>query len=87
LKIEEYIVLDVLVGHAVRIAWLAEHPHHEASYAEHKANAWHKFYTSSPYDCAKAIAQALQFLTSLGESGNSETGDTLGIEPNLSSLA
>ena len=67
LKIEEYIVLDVLVGHAVRLAWLHKHPDQEARYDEAKALAWRSFYESSPYDCANSVAKALQFLTQLGQ--------------------
>jgi phosphorylase kinase alpha/beta subunit len=67
LKIQEYIVLDVLVGHAVRLAWLEQYPEHEYTYAEHKATAWRSFYSSSPYDCASFVAKALQFLTLLSQ--------------------
>lgn len=66
-KIEEYVVLDILIGHAVRLAWLEQFPEHTHSYDDHKAAAWSAFYQSSPYDCAKAIAQAMKFLTHLGQ--------------------
>lgn len=67
LQIEDYIVLDVLIGHAVRLAWLDQHPDHSRNYDGYKASAWRSFYESSPYDCAKYIAQALKFLTRLGQ--------------------
>jgi phosphorylase kinase alpha/beta subunit len=67
LKIEEYIVLDVLVGHAVRLAWLNRHPDHLDRYDEYKGSAWRAFYETSPYDCANFIAKAVQFLTQLGQ--------------------
>jgi phosphorylase kinase alpha/beta subunit len=67
LRIEEYIVLDVLIGHAVRLAWLDIHPQHRPRYDEHKAAAWRSFYESSPYTCASYIARAMQFLTKLGQ--------------------
>lgn len=77
LKIEEYIVLDVLIGHAVRLAWLdldlpkpiqtpleatAFEP---ANYDLYKAFAWRSFYQSSPYTCANYIVRSLQFLIQL----------------------
>ncbi len=68
LRIEEYLVLDVLVGHAVRIAWLDRHPGDGDRYAEVKALAWRSFYQSSPYDVASAVAKALQFLSELAQS-------------------
>lgn len=77
-KIEEYLVLDVLIGHAVRLAWLQKHPGHALSYDEHKASAWSAFYKSSPYDCANAIAGALKFLTNLGQA-DLEQAEAIGI--------
>jgi phosphorylase kinase alpha/beta subunit len=77
LKIEEYIVLDVLIGHAVRLAWLdtdlpkiidtpldrtAFEP---ANYDRYKSLAWRAFYQSSPSTCANYIVKSLQFLSQL----------------------
>jgi phosphorylase kinase alpha/beta subunit len=67
IHIAEYIVLDVLIGHAVRLAWLDRHPDHLDRYDEYKTAAWKAFYTSSTYECASFIAKALQFLTRLGQ--------------------
>ncbi|ERN42574.1 glucoamylase [Rubidibacter lacunae KORDI 51-2] len=67
LHIEEYLVLDVLVGHAVRLAWLDEHPGREADYDSEKALAWRAFYDKSPRDCARYIADALRYLAQLAE--------------------
>ncbi|MBE9178354.1 glycoside hydrolase family 15 protein [Oculatella sp. LEGE 06141] len=67
LQIEGYIVLDVLIGHAVRLAWLEHHPEHSDRYDEHKSIAWRSFYESSPQACAHSIANAMRFLTELGQ--------------------
>ncbi|RCJ27051.1 glycosyl hydrolase family 15 [Nostoc minutum NIES-26] len=63
LQIEEYIVLDVLIGHAVRLAWLEHHPERGDRYDEDKASAWRSFYNTSPKDCASYILKAFRFLT------------------------
>jgi phosphorylase kinase alpha/beta subunit len=63
LQIEEYIVLDVLIGHAVRLAWLEQHPERGDRYDEDKASAWQYFYNTSPQDCMSYILKALRFLT------------------------
>jgi phosphorylase kinase alpha/beta subunit len=63
LQIEEDIVLDVLIGHAVRLAWLENHPHRSDRYDEDKASAWGSFYNTSPGDCVNYIFKALRFLT------------------------
>ena len=62
LRIEESVVLDVLIGHAVRLAWLENHPEREQNYDEDKPAAWQAFYESSPPLCARFLVQALQFL-------------------------
>ncbi len=77
LNIEEYIVLDVVIGHAVRLAWLdVELPKaidtqldstafNAANYDRYKSFAWSAFYRSSPYTCANYIVKSLQFLSQL----------------------
>ncbi|MEB3355432.1 MAG: glycoside hydrolase family 15 protein, partial [Synechococcales bacterium] len=67
LQIEGNIVLDVLIGHAVRLAWIDAHTDQVRQYDSHKAQAWRSFYESSPHNCARYIAKALQFLTELGQ--------------------
>jgi phosphorylase kinase alpha/beta subunit len=77
LDIEEYIVLDVLIGHAVRLAWLDvdlpkatisqldRSAFDPANYDRYKSFAWSAFYQSSPYVCASYIVKSLQFLSQL----------------------
>ncbi|MEM9214535.1 MAG: glycoside hydrolase family 15 protein [Cyanobacteria bacterium P01_F01_bin.150] len=66
LHLDDNIVFDVLVGHAVRLSWLDRHTGHDHRYHEEKANAWQAFYEMSPRTCAQYTAKALQFLTDLG---------------------
>ncbi|MFH7026228.1 MAG: glycoside hydrolase family 15 protein [Heteroscytonema crispum UTEX LB 1556] len=63
LQIEEYMVMDVLIGHAVRVAWLEHHPEKGDRYDEDKASAWRSFYNSSPRECASYIVKAFRYLT------------------------
>jgi phosphorylase kinase alpha/beta subunit len=65
LQIDDYIVLDVLVGHAVRLAWLDQNPDESENYDLQKGLAWRSFYETSPSDCATYIANALRFLMEL----------------------
>jgi phosphorylase kinase alpha/beta subunit len=69
LRVDDYIVMDILIGHAVRLAYLQDHPDHEYRYDEFKAEAWRSFYESSPHRCAEYMAQALRYLASRGETG------------------
>jgi len=73
LYFEDYISLDVLIGHAVRLGWLDQQPDRVQAYDYDRAAAWHSFYQQPPSVVASYIAMALQFLTVLGESeGESE---------------
>nr|WP_290222483.1 glycoside hydrolase family 15 protein [Trichocoleus desertorum] len=67
LQIEELIVLDVLIGHAVRLSWLDKFPDRAEQYPQYKASAWRSFYDTSPYLCASYVVKALQFLAQLGQ--------------------
>ena len=66
LKIREYIVLDVLIGHAVRLSWLDKHPERSVRYDEDKVKAWPAFYDTSPRYCANSVVKAFRFLTQFG---------------------
>ncbi|BAZ49382.1 phosphorylase kinase alphabeta [Nostoc sp. NIES-4103] len=72
LQIEEYIVLDVLIGHAVRLAWLEQHPERGDRYDEDKASAWRSFYNTSPKDCASYILKAFRFLTKFASASTAQ---------------
>ena len=66
-QLEDDIVLDVLIGHAVRLAWVEPDPYRGHHYDQDKALAWRSFYESSPRSCAQYLLKAVQFLTELGE--------------------
>jgi phosphorylase kinase alpha/beta subunit len=63
-QFEDDLVLDVVIGHAVRVGWQEKHPEVPASeYGQHKAAAWRLFYRSSPAACRRWQLLALQQLT------------------------
>ncbi len=64
--LENNIVMDVLIGHAVRLAYLERFPERGDRYDEHKSQAWSDFYDSPPLRCAQYTAAALRYLTELG---------------------
>lgn len=64
-QLDDYIVLDVLVGHAVRLAWLADHPTEAGDYETQKALAWQRFYEESPTACQRYVIDAVRFLLSV----------------------
>ncbi|WDE99031.1 glycoside hydrolase family 15 protein [Lentisphaera profundi] len=62
LKFDDYIVLDVIIGHAVRLNWLHKYPAQAQHYQERKAQAWELIYQSSPQRVAASIIDAIKFL-------------------------
>lgn len=64
--VDDYLVLDIIIGHAVRLAWLGAHPTRATAYDEDKPAAWTAFYESSPSTCAAYVVKSLQYLTTSG---------------------
>jgi phosphorylase kinase alpha/beta subunit len=60
LRVDNDIVLDVLVGYAVKIAW-SNHGG-EGEYDEQKAHAWESFYKLSPKETDKNFVDAFVYL-------------------------
>jgi len=56
----EHLVLDVLIGHGVRLAWLEDHS--QDAYEDQKALAWQRFYEEPPQSVAHWIIEALRYL-------------------------
>jgi phosphorylase kinase alpha/beta subunit len=62
LSIDDMLVTDILIGHAVRIHWLKKHPHLEDHYEESVTLAWQSFYQQPPHVVANSIQDALHHL-------------------------
>lgn len=60
LHIQNDLVLDVLIGHAVRIAWMKKNEN--GAYDEHKGEAWSDFYTLSLDEAQENFIEAFSFL-------------------------
>jgi phosphorylase kinase alpha/beta subunit len=67
-RITAHIVLDVLIGHAVRLAWLRDHS--EETYEAEKALAWRRFYEEPPASVAYWIIEALRHLIKQEKTAN-----------------
>jgi len=60
LKVDEPLVLDVLIGTAVRLGWQQQSG--DGAYNEQVAQAWQAFYASPPHRVANLIMAAVAFL-------------------------
>jgi phosphorylase kinase alpha/beta subunit len=63
LQVDNDLVLDVLIGHAVKIAWNSQG--NSGNYDEQKSQAWENFYKLSPQETDKNFVDAfIHLLTS-----------------------
>ncbi len=67
LHIQGYVVLDVLIGHAVRYSWTARFPELVDRYDQDKAAAWASFYELSPQETSDFMVKAFEYLLKFGE--------------------
>lgn len=61
LKVEDDLILDVLIGHAVRITWIKENP--DENYDDKRGLAWEAIYKLSPAKVNLAFMEAFVHLT------------------------
>jgi phosphorylase kinase alpha/beta subunit len=64
LRIDDTLYLDVVIGHAVRLAWEQRHPGQAPDYDQHRAKAWNALYLDPPSAVANHVMDALVFLLS-----------------------
>ena len=62
IQIDDTLLTDILIGHAVRLSWLQLHPAHAESYDEQVSSAWQAFYHLPPHKVANGILDALIYL-------------------------
>lgn len=67
LQFDDHVVLDVIIGHAVRLAWWDAHPERVASYDEDKAKAWQAFYKMPSQLSGPYVVMALRFLVEVSQ--------------------
>jgi phosphorylase kinase alpha/beta subunit len=70
LRLNDTLYLDVVIGHAVRLAWQQRHPQQAQDYDQHRAAAWNALYLDPPSAVANHVMDALVYL--LG--GDAEAG-------------
>ncbi len=61
-RLEDDMVIDVLIGHAVRLRWQRLSQCSDTAYREQKAQAWKHIYRQPPHIVANALKEAFSFL-------------------------
>ena len=59
LQIDDTLLTDTVISHAVRISWLQSHPESKDNYEECESLAWQAFYRLPPHQVANGILDAL----------------------------
>ncbi len=59
LHIDDTLLTDIIIGHAVKISWLQSHSENTENYDESVALAWQEFYQLPPHKVANGILDAL----------------------------
>ncbi|MDI1275997.1 glycoside hydrolase family 15 protein [Methylobacter sp.] len=67
LHIDDTLLTDIIIGHAVRVSWLQAHPESKDSYEECVSLAWQDFYRLPPHKVANGILDALIYLLNNNE--------------------
>ncbi|MEM6429709.1 MAG: glycoside hydrolase family 15 protein [Deinococcota bacterium] len=67
LVVADVLVIDVIVGHAVRLAWLADTQHAAENYEQDKSQAWAGFYERPPEQTRQFLAAAFSYLLASGD--------------------
>jgi phosphorylase kinase alpha/beta subunit len=76
LRLDSYLVLDVIIGHGVRQSWRELHPEiGDELYNEHVADAWVAFYASPPHRVANCILAAVRYLLDAAAHGSPEKAE------------
>jgi phosphorylase kinase alpha/beta subunit len=65
LKVDDVIIVEVIISHAVRLNWLAANPGREAAYNQHRADAWTLFYCTPPSQLKPRILESMNYLAQL----------------------
>lgn len=67
LQLQDALIIDVLIGHAVRLAWCRDQQGKHASYDEVRDQAWSAFYQRPPHQVAYYVTDALETLLGMGD--------------------
>ena len=67
LQVKDALIIDVLIGHAVRLACQLNNPTSHNRYDEFRDQAWSAFYQRPPHQVAYFITEALETLLGMGE--------------------
>jgi phosphorylase kinase alpha/beta subunit len=74
LKLEDYLIVEVIIAHAVRLNWIGQYPAQVSNYNSYRGQAWQAFYQNPPIRIAQRIHEAMNYLIQQGHRGQMSDG-------------
>jgi phosphorylase kinase alpha/beta subunit len=62
LELDGFVILDVVISHAVRLCWQHEHTDQIVLYNQHRGGAWQSFYQTSPGQVRGWLLESFAYL-------------------------
>ncbi|EAR08677.1 glycoside hydrolase family 15 protein [Reinekea blandensis] len=66
LRVDDYLIVEVIISHAVRLNWIENFPARASHYNQFRGQAWQAFYQNPPQRVASRIGEALNYLLQQG---------------------
>lgn len=67
ISLRSYLTVEVILGHAVRLNWLAHFPEDADSYNDVRGRAWRQLYLENPDTVSQRVGEAMAFLIATGQ--------------------
>jgi phosphorylase kinase alpha/beta subunit len=74
LRLDDYLIVEVIIAHAVRLNWIGQYPAQVSNYNSFRGQAWQAFYQNPPSRIAEKIQEAMSYLIQQGHRGQMSDG-------------
>ena len=74
LHLADYLIIEVIIAHAVRLNWIGQYPAQVSNYNQYRGQAWQAFYQNPPSLIHERIAEAMRYLIKQGHEGQLSDG-------------
>ncbi|GGX39517.1 glycoside hydrolase family 15 protein [Saccharospirillum salsuginis] len=67
LELDDHIIVEVIISHAVRLNWIAQYPDQAGDYNQYRGQAWQAFYRSAPSQVKARILESVTYLMRMSQ--------------------
>lgn len=79
ISLKGYLIVEVVLGYAVKINWLKHHPTNEEHYNDVRGKAWRQFYLETPETVMERVGDAIVFLIASGQTNIDDDEDAASV--------